>query len=128
MQSEKRLITLFTLVFCVSFFSFADNTALTEAIKHGDLHAVKQLVREIEDIDEECIANNLYTAGLVEPDLLIRTANEMRVSNFLLWQISYTEFYVTDVFWPDFKEAELDLAIKTYAERNRRFGALDIVE
>lgn len=81
----------------------------------------------IDNIDEECINNNLYTAGLADPDLLIRTANEMRVSNFLLWQISYTEFYVTDVFWPDFKEEDVDLAVKTYAERNRRFGSINVV-
>jgi undecaprenyl diphosphate synthase len=73
--------------------------------------ATRQIVREykngdlsLEDIDEKCINQHLYTAGLAEPDLLIRTANEMRISNFLLWQISYSEFYVTKTFWPDFKQ------------------------
>ena len=78
----------------------------------------------LEDIDEQCISQHLYTAGLAEPDLLIRTANEMRISNFLLWQISYSEFYVTKTFWPDFKKAALEKAILAYAKRNRRFGTI----
>jgi len=76
----------------------------------------------LEDIDEECLNRHLYTAGLAEPDLLIRTANEMRISNFLLWQISYSEFYVTETLWPDFNEAALEEAIIAYAKRERRFG------
>ncbi len=75
------------------------------------------------DIDEQCISQHLYT-GLAEPDLLIRTANEMRISNFLLWQISYSEFYVTKTFWPDFKKASLEKAILSYARRTRRFGTI----
>ena len=78
----------------------------------------------VEDIDEACIDQNLYTATMPDPDLLIRTANEFRVSNFMLWQISYSEFYVTDVYWPDFRDEDLDKAIATYAQRDRRYGAL----
>ena len=78
----------------------------------------------LRDIDEQCISRHLYTAGLAEPDLLIRTANEMRISNFLLWQISYSEFYVTKTFWPDFKKAALEKAVLNYAKRNRRFGTI----
>ncbi|MHC4666667.1 MAG: isoprenyl transferase [Planctomycetota bacterium] len=78
----------------------------------------------LQDIDEQCISQHLYTAGLSDPDLLIRTANEMRVSNFLLWQISYSEFYVTKTLWPDFKKADLERAILAYAKRNRRFGGI----
>ncbi len=78
----------------------------------------------LQDINEQCISRNLYTAGLAEPDLLIRTANEMRVSNFLLWQISYSEFYVTRTLWPDFKKASLEKAILAYAKRTRRFGTI----
>jgi undecaprenyl diphosphate synthase len=78
----------------------------------------------MEDIDEKCITQNLYTPGLSEPDLLIRTANEMRISNFLLWQISYSEFYVTKTFWPDFKKTSLEKAIRAYAQRTRRFGTI----
>jgi undecaprenyl diphosphate synthase len=93
--------------------------------------ATKQIAREyksgklcLEDIDERCISQHLYTAGLAEPDLLIRTANEMRISNFLLWQISYSEFYVTKTLWPDFKKAALEKAILAYAGRTRRFGTI----
>ena len=78
----------------------------------------------LEDIDQQCINQHLYTAGLQEPDLLIRTANEMRISNFLLWQISYSEFYVTKTFWPDFNKKSLENAIRAYAKRTRRFGTI----
>ena len=77
-----------------------------------------------EAIDEEAVASHLYTAGMPDPDLLIRTAGEMRVSNFLLWQISYAEIWVTDCCWPDFDEAQLHAAIRSYAARDRRFGGL----
>ena len=93
--------------------------------------AAKEIAQEyekgsikLEDIDEQLISRHLYTGGLYEPDLLIRTANEMRVSNFLLWQISYSEFYVTKTLWPDFNKASLERAIKAYAKRNRRFGTI----
>ena len=79
---------------------------------------------QLRDIDEQCVSRHLYTAGLAEPDLLIRTANEMRISNFLLWQISYSEFYVTKTLWPDFKKSSLENAILAYAKRNRRFGTV----
>ncbi len=78
----------------------------------------------LKDIDQECISQHLYTAGFVDPDLLIRTANEMRISNFLLWQISYSEFHVTKTLWPDFKKKDLEKAILDYAKRDRRFGAI----
>lgn len=76
------------------------------------------------DIDETCISRYLYAANLADPDLLIRTANEMRISNFLLWQISYSEFYVAKTLWPDFKKASLEKAIRAYAKRTRRFGTI----
>jgi undecaprenyl diphosphate synthase len=76
------------------------------------------------EIAEATIDAHLYTAGMPEPDLLIRTAGEMRVSNFLLWQISYAEIWVTDCCWPDFDEAQLRQAIRAYAARDRRFGGL----
>ena len=75
-----------------------------------------------EDIDEACFSNHLNTAGWKDPDLVVRTSGEMRISNFLLWQISYAEFYITDTFWPDLSPDELDKAILAYARRNRRFG------
>ena len=78
----------------------------------------------LKDIDEKCISQNLYASKLADPDLLIRTANEMRISNFLLWQISYSEFYVTKTLWPDFSKASIEKAILAYASRKRRFGTI----
>lgn len=75
-------------------------------------------------IDEQAIAARLYTAGLPDPDLLIRTSGEMRISNFLLWQIAYAELYVTETLWPDFRRADLLHAIVDYQKRDRRFGGL----
>jgi undecaprenyl diphosphate synthase len=75
-------------------------------------------------IDEQAIASRLYTAGLPDPDLLIRTSGEMRISNFLLWQIAYAELYVTDTLWPDFRRADLLHALLDYQKRDRRFGGL----
>ena len=75
-------------------------------------------------VDEEMIAENLYTAGLPDPDLLIRTSGEMRVSNFLLWQIAYAEIYVTETLWPDFRREELYTALADYQKRERRYGGL----
>jgi undecaprenyl diphosphate synthase len=79
-------------------------------------------------IDEEAIASRLYTADLPDPDLLIRTSGEMRISNFLLWQIAYAELYVTDTLWPDFRRADLMHAILDYQKRDRRFGGLSPVD
>jgi undecaprenyl diphosphate synthase len=78
----------------------------------------------LEDIDEQCLSNHMYEAGLADPDLLIRTANEMRISNFLLWQVSYSEFYVTKTLWPSFTKASMEEAITAYAKRTRRFGTI----
>jgi len=78
------------------------------------------------EISEEAIAAHLYTAGLPDPDLLIRTSGEMRISNFLLWQIAYTELYVTETLWPDFSRADLLRAILEYQRRDRRFGGLGL--
>jgi undecaprenyl diphosphate synthase len=75
-------------------------------------------------VDEEAIASHLYTAGLPDPDLLIRTSGEMRVSNFLLWQIAYAEIYVTETLWPDFSRARLVEALIDYQKRERRYGGL----
>ena len=87
---------------------------LAEDVKNGKLEASQ--------ITEECIADYLDTAGIPEPDLLIRTCNEQRVSNFLLWQLAYTEFYFTPVAWPDFSKEELVKAVEAYNHRNRKFG------
>jgi len=75
-------------------------------------------------VDEEMISQNLYTAGLPDPDLLIRTSGELRVSNFLLWQIAYAEIYVTETLWPDFSRVELYRGLLEFQRRERRYGGL----
>jgi undecaprenyl diphosphate synthase len=75
-------------------------------------------------IDEEMLAKNLYTAGIPDPDLLIRTSGEMRISNFLLWQIAYSEIYITSTYWPDFRRKDFFEAILEYQRRNRRYGGI----
>lgn len=94
--------------------------------------AVKRIAREVragrldpEVVDEELIRSFLYDSALPDPDLLIRTAGEMRLSNFLLWQVSYSELYVTPVCWPDFREKELNEAFADYRRRVRKFGGLE---
>ena len=77
-----------------------------------------------EDLDESRFASFLYTAGQPDPDLLIRTSGEMRVSNFLLWQIAYAEIWVTDALWPDFRAHHLLEAVSDYQKRDRRYGAV----
>ncbi len=79
----------------------------------------------VDNIDEQALSQELYTAGVPDPDLVIRTAGELRVSNFMLWQISYAELYVADVLWPDFRREELLEALRSYAGRRRRFGRVD---
>jgi len=114
-----------------------DNTGmcLCLAINYGARTELIDAVRDVacqvregklalDAIDEAVISNSLYTAGMPDPDLLIRTAGEMRVSNFLLWQISYAELWVTDLCWPDFDRATLHQALQDYAGRERRFGGI----
>ena len=109
---------------------------LNLAINYGGraelVDAVRTLVEDSRRrsiiVDEDAIAARLYTAGTPDPDLLIRTSGEMRISNFLLWQIAYSELYVTDTLWPDFSRTELLRAILDYQKRDRRFGGLGDAE
>ena len=114
-----------------------NNTGLTLALalNYGSrteiTDAVRSIAQQVQDgkmdpsqITEHIVANHLYTAGMPDPDLMIRTAGEMRVSNYLLWQISYAELYVSDVCWPDFKVDQLHEAIRAFAGRQRRYGAV----
>lgn len=105
------------------------------AVNYGGRAEIADAVRSIardassgalrpEDVDEALIASRLNTAGLPDPDLLVRTAGEMRISNYLLWQISYAELHVTPTLWPDFGHSDLHAAIRDYASRSRRFGGL----
>ena len=112
-----------------------DEMTLMLAMNYGGrddiVHAVKQIAslianKEIrtDDIDESLVSSLLYTKGMPDVDLLIRPSGEKRISNFLLWQSAYAEFYYTDVLWPDFTPKELDKALADYASRNRRFGGV----
>ncbi|RMF56306.1 MAG: isoprenyl transferase [Calditrichaeota bacterium] len=103
--------------------------ALSYSSRREITHAVRRIAKKVDrgelgadDIDERVISQHLYTAGIPDPDLLIRTSGELRVSNFLLWQLAYTEIYVTEVFWPDFRRKEFYQAIDAYQRRERRFG------
>ncbi|MFI3238813.1 MAG: isoprenyl transferase [Lachnospiraceae bacterium] len=114
-----------------------DNTGLhfSIAINYGSRdeirRAVMRIAQDVEagkvhsmDVSEDLISDYLDTRGYPDPDLLIRTCNEQRISNFLLWQIAYTEFHITQVAWPDFSKKELEKAIEAYNHRDRRFGGL----
>ena len=107
-----------TVVLAVSYGGREELTdamrTLARRVRRGEL--------EPEDIDQASVASHLGTAGIPDPDLLIRTSGEMRISNFLLWQLAYTEIYVTDTLWPDFREDEFLAAIADFQRRERRFG------
>lgn len=114
-----------------------DNNGLkfTIAINYGSRDEIARAVRQIgediragrmepQEITEELIASRLDTAGMPDPDLMIRTSGEQRISNFLLWQLAYTEFYFTPAYWPDFDKEELEKAIEAYENRDRRYGKI----
>ncbi len=116
----------------------AGNTrmTLTLALSYGSRWEITQAARQLAaraaegaldpaDISEAMVSEAMMTAGLPDPDLLVRTAGDMRLSNFLLWQIAYTELYVTDLFWPDFRRDALYDAVRSFQDRERRFGRLD---
>jgi undecaprenyl diphosphate synthase len=109
-----------------------DTLLLNVAFNYGGrdeiVHAVRSIVESgipAADVTEAVITQHLYTHGVPDPDLIIRTSGELRISNFLIWQAAYAEYYVTDVFWPDFDEKELHRAIAAYSQRKRRFGKTD---
>jgi undecaprenyl diphosphate synthase len=119
----------------IAMSSVNTGTRLCLAINYGGraelLDAVRLIAEDIRDgrleprqLDERTIADRLYTAGMPDPDLLIRTAGEMRISNFLLWQISYAELWVTELCWPEFQVETLHEAIRDFARRDRRYGGL----
>ena len=102
--------------------NYGGRDEITNAVKHI-AEKIQNKEINIEDITEQMISDNLYTAEQPDPDLLIRTSGELRLSNFLPWQLAYTEFLFVDKNWPDFNEKDLDDAIEVYKSRNRKFGA-----
>ena len=106
------------------------NIALSYSGREEILHAVKSVVQDMQTgrlkrIDEKVFARYLYTSTMPDPDLLIRTSGEMRLSNFLLWQMAYTEIYVTETLWPDFRREAYEEALMEFTRRERRFGSLN---
>jgi undecaprenyl diphosphate synthase len=111
------------------------NIAINYSGRAEILDACRELAREVaagriraEEIDDEVIAARLYTREIPDPDLLIRTSGEMRISNFLLWQIAYSEIYVTETLWPDFRESDFYQAMLEYQKRDRRFGGITTLQ
>lgn len=102
-------------------FSYSSRLEIVDAVKEIAKRVAHGKLRPSE-IDEKMFSDHLYTRGLPDPDLLIRTSGEMRISNFLLWQISYTELYVTEKYWPEFTAEEFKKALEDYQKRERRFG------
>lgn len=104
------------------------NVAFNYGGRDEILHAIQRIIADgvtPEAVTEDLISSYLYTAGLPDPDLIIRTSGEFRLSNFLIWQGAYSEYYSTPVYWPDFDKSELLKAIQTYSQRRRRFGMTD---
>jgi undecaprenyl diphosphate synthase len=108
-----------------------DTLVLNVAFNYGGRAEIVEACRAMmrtgvapDDVDEALMSSYLYTAGQPDPDLIVRTSGEFRVSNFLIWQGAYAEYYVTPTYWPDFDRAELELALDYYAQRERRFGVL----
>lgn len=127
-ETVRRLLTEATRL-----TAHNDGLLLTLALSYGSraeiVDAVRQIASDVAsgalppgEITEGHITDRLYTAGIPDPDLLIRTSGELRLSNFLLWQLAYAELYVTDIYWPDFRRPHLEVAIAAYNSRQRRFG------
>jgi undecaprenyl diphosphate synthase len=123
LETSRRLLSRNTGLTLILALSYSGRSELVEA--------VQRIARKVgrgeltpEQITEQTISEHLYTHRWPDPDLLIRTSGEMRVSNFLLWQISYTEFVVTDTLWPEFRRPQLEAALEEYARRHRRYGGL----
>jgi len=126
-QESIRKLEEFSKDYDELYFQIAMNYGSRDEITRG----MKKMAQDVadgklspEDVTEERISGYLDTAGVPDPDLMIRTSGELRLSNFLMWQMAYTEFYFTDVAWPDFNKAELVRAIEKYNQRDRRYGGV----
>ena len=108
-------------------FQVALNYGSRDEIKRGIIKIAREIKEgklDINNIDDDVISSHLDTYGIPDPDLMIRTSGEQRLSNYLLWQLAYAEFYFTDVFWPDFDKKELEKAVEFYRTRDRRYGGV----
>jgi len=112
-----------------------DRLVLNVAFNYGGrdeiVHAIQKIIKDgipAEDVTDELVSQYLYTAGVPDPDLIIRTSGELRVSNFLIWQAAYSEWYVTPTYWPDFDKEEYRRALEAFAQRDRRFGKVSSKE
>jgi undecaprenyl diphosphate synthase len=123
-MQETRTNTGLVVTFA---FSYSARIEITEACRKIAQEVLQKKILPGE-ITEKTVSEHLYTAGLPDPDLLIRTSGEMRISNFLLWQISYTELYVTEKYWPEFTKEEFAKAMEAYQRRERRFGRTQPVD
>jgi len=121
-RAEERTASATGLQFNIAL-NYGGRAEITDAVKRLFAELLKD-GRSPESIDEQALAAHLYTAGQPDPDLLIRTSGELRVSNFLLWQIAYSEIWVTDVLWPDFRRRHLLQAIADFQKRERRYGGI----
>lgn len=117
-ESETAAGERLTLVLA---FNYSSRSELTKAVQQIATEVVEGRLA-VDEINSQTVADHLLSAGVPDPDLLIRTSGECRLSNFLLWQVAYSEFYFTEVLWPDFTEEEFDRAIESYMHRDRRFG------
>jgi undecaprenyl diphosphate synthase len=112
-----------------------DRLVLNVAFNYGGrdeiVNAIQKMIKDevkVEDVTSDLVSHYLYTAGVPDPDLIIRTSGELRVSNFLIWQGAYSEWYVTSVYWPDFNKEEFRKALNTFSQRDRRFGGLSQID
>ncbi|MCH2206857.1 MAG: isoprenyl transferase [Lentisphaerales bacterium] len=119
--AENKTITVMPAI------NYGARQEILQAVKNIALD-VKQGIISVDDLSMDSISDNLYTAGIPDPDFLIRTSGEMRLSNFLLWQLSYTEFFVTDKYWPEFRSEDFQQALQSYKNRGRRFGGVENAE
>ena len=121
---QTRGNTGMTLVVAVNYGARQEILHAVDALRHQAALAAPEGAAELPELTEEMLERELYTADIPDPDLVIRTSGELRISNFLLWQIAYSEFYCTDVLWPDFNRYDLLRALLDFQGRDRRFGAV----
>ncbi len=132
LPKETRKSAQYIMDATAKYDNYFFNIALAYGGREEIIHAIQKIAGDVkkgslkvDDISQETVSSYMYTNGLPDPDLILRTSGEERISNFLLWQLAYSEIYVTDVLWPDFRTQHLEEAIIAYQGRDRRFGRVD---